>query len=336
MQEHNPLGNRLKRLLFLSPALFTAAVILTVYPARKPVLPQIPSLLEAEEPEERKTTDEPQEQPQGQEQVQPDPASESASEPGSASVPEPLFSYEDGVYEGVSRGYGGDVRVSVTVNGGQIVSIGLIEAEGETKAFLNRALPLLDTVTERQTWDVDAVSGATYSSRGILGAVQNALTGETVENEPPETEPEPEPISEHELEAEPETPEEPEASEAPEEPGPDPAVWVDGVYTGSAVCDDLENALYTVTATVTIRDGRIESISAERVDDLSDDPDLNEEYMDWALNGRKRGERFFAGIPDQITTSQSAGKEEIDAVSGATYSSHAIRQAVEAALENAR
>ena len=218
MQEHNPLGNRLKRLLFLSPALFTAAVILTVYPASKPVLTQIPPLLEAEE---RKTPDE----PQGQEQVQTDPASGSASEPGSASVPEPLFSYEDGVYEGVSRGYGGDVRVSVTVNGGQIVSVGLIEAEGETKSFLNRALPLLDTVTERQTWDVDAVSGATYSSRGILGAVQNALTGETVENEPPETEPEPEAISEHELEAEPETPEEPEASEAPEEPGPDPAVW---------------------------------------------------------------------------------------------------------------
>ncbi len=39
-------------------------------------------------------------------------------------------------------------------------------------------------MVETQSWKVDAVSEATYTSRGILGAVQNALTGEVVNNPP--------------------------------------------------------------------------------------------------------------------------------------------------------
>ena len=40
----------------------------------------------------------------------------------------------------------------------------------------------MTTVVETQSWEVDAVSEATYTSRGILGAVQNALTGKVVNN----------------------------------------------------------------------------------------------------------------------------------------------------------
>lgn len=37
---------------------------------------------------------------------------------------------------------------------------------------------MIDKIIEGQTLDVDTVSGATYSSRGIISAVKNALTGE--------------------------------------------------------------------------------------------------------------------------------------------------------------
>ena len=59
-----------------------------------------------------------------------------------------------------------------------MTDIQILEASGETESFFNRAKKLIDTVLTRQTWEVDVVSGATYSSKGILGAIQNALTGE--------------------------------------------------------------------------------------------------------------------------------------------------------------
>ena len=37
---------------------------------------------------------------------------------------------------------------------------------------------MIDKIIEGQTLDVDTVSGATFSSRGIISAVKNALTGE--------------------------------------------------------------------------------------------------------------------------------------------------------------
>ena len=46
------------------------------------------------------------------------------------------------------------------------------------EAFFNRAKGVIDKIIAGQTLDVDVVSGATYSSNGIISAVKNALTGE--------------------------------------------------------------------------------------------------------------------------------------------------------------
>ena len=78
--------------------------------------------------------------------------------------------YADGVYVGSSRGYGGAVRVQVTMENGSITEVEILDASHETKQFLRRAKQLLTTVVEAQSWEVDAVSEATYTSRGILGA----------------------------------------------------------------------------------------------------------------------------------------------------------------------
>ena len=53
-----------------------------------------------------------------------------------------------------------------------------MSAEGEDAAFFGRAKGVIDKILSGQKTDVDVVSGATYSSRGIISAVKNALTGE--------------------------------------------------------------------------------------------------------------------------------------------------------------
>lgn len=83
--------------------------------------------------------------------------------------------YRDGTYEGTGTGYGGEVRVSVTVSDGAIISVKLLAAEQEDELYLGLASALLDTIVVEQRADLDVVSGATYSSGGILAAAAAAL-----------------------------------------------------------------------------------------------------------------------------------------------------------------
>lgn len=57
------------------------------------------------------------------------------------------------------------------------MKIHIDSAPGETTSFFNCAKKLTDLMIRQQSTDVDAVSGATYSSKGIIGAVKNALYG---------------------------------------------------------------------------------------------------------------------------------------------------------------
>ena len=87
------------------------------------------------------------------------------------------FDLKDGKYTGSANGYGGKVTVTVTIKNKKIVKIHIDSAPGETTSFFNRAKTLTDLMIRQQSTDVDAVSGATYSSKGIIGAVKNALYG---------------------------------------------------------------------------------------------------------------------------------------------------------------
>lgn len=93
-----------------------------------------------------------------------------------------LFELEDGVYKGTGTGFAGDITVSVQIQDKKIVSIDIIRFSDD-EAFFSRAKAVIDIIIEGQTLDVDTVSGATYSSRGIISAVKNALTGEKDGNE---------------------------------------------------------------------------------------------------------------------------------------------------------
>ena len=89
-----------------------------------------------------------------------------------------LSKIKDGTYEGQANGYRGLVKVSVTVKDHKITEIKVL-SNSDDAAFFNRAsVGVIKNILAKQSLKVDVVSGATYSSNGIIKAVKNALTGE--------------------------------------------------------------------------------------------------------------------------------------------------------------
>jgi len=86
---------------------------------------------------------------------------------------------KDGTYEGSADGYGGTTTVSVTVSGGQVTNITVV-SENDTDRFFSQAESVLDDITSQQSLEVDTVTGATFSSAGLINAVANALQSAVV------------------------------------------------------------------------------------------------------------------------------------------------------------
>ena len=82
--------------------------------------------------------------------------------------------YLDGIYTAEAMGFEGEITVQVTVAEDKITDITLLSAEDEEE-YLSRAKQVIPAILEGQSPNVDAVSGATYSSTGILNAVKLAL-----------------------------------------------------------------------------------------------------------------------------------------------------------------
>ncbi|MDR0301634.1 MAG: FMN-binding protein [Treponema sp.] len=80
-------------------------------------------------------------------------------------------------YEGTAQGYRGPIQVQVRMSGGSITDIVIIDSEEDSFVGGAAMEELIDTVILYNTTDVDAVSGATESSRGFLEAVENAIMG---------------------------------------------------------------------------------------------------------------------------------------------------------------
>lgn len=82
---------------------------------------------------------------------------------------------QDGTYEGSAFGFGDLITVSVTIKDGRITDIAVLDASGEDRPYYNQSLPLLDEMINKQSTEVDTVSGATLTSEGLIGAVADAL-----------------------------------------------------------------------------------------------------------------------------------------------------------------
>ena len=82
--------------------------------------------------------------------------------------------YNEGIYYGSAEGYSGDVKVAVVIQEHTIKAI-LVTEKNDDADFFNRAMTVVKNIMKQQSTDVDIVSGATYSSNGLIGAVKNAL-----------------------------------------------------------------------------------------------------------------------------------------------------------------
>lgn len=86
-----------------------------------------------------------------------------------------LSSLADGTYQGEGEGFRGTTSVSVTVEDGRITDITIISYEDDVQFFDRAADSIIQEILQTQSLDVSCVSGATFSSNGILEAVASAL-----------------------------------------------------------------------------------------------------------------------------------------------------------------
>lgn len=106
-------------------------------------------------------------------------AASSEENPDIPSVPEepevPVYVYRNGTYSGSSYGYDGDVLVEITLENDVIVSVSAWTEESDNSYFDKAQGGVISAILSLQSTDVDAVSGATYSSEAIMAAMQKAL-----------------------------------------------------------------------------------------------------------------------------------------------------------------
>ena len=93
-----------------------------------------------------------------------------------AAVLDGAFDLADGTYEGSANGFSGKIKVSVVIKNQTIRSINIL-SNSDDEAFFNRAKEgVTASILAKQSTDVDTVSGATYSSRGIINAVNAGVS----------------------------------------------------------------------------------------------------------------------------------------------------------------
>ena len=98
---------------------------------------------------------------------------------GAAAEQQPLFTA--GTYEGTAQGNNGPVNVSVTVSDDAITDIQIGDNDETYYVFMVVADMIPARILENRSLAVDAVSGATNSSRAVIRAVEDALSKATAD-----------------------------------------------------------------------------------------------------------------------------------------------------------
>ena len=222
--------------------------------------------------------------------------------------------WKDGTYTGSGKGFGGTISVKVTVKDGKISAIDVTSASGETASYFSKTKGIIPKMISGQTTNVDAASGATYSSNGIITAVRNALS--KAETGKSSTKKKKKKNKKNKKKNSGSNSNNNNNNIAAPAEG-----YEDGTYTGSAACSGEQFKEYSVTANVTIKNGKI---SAVEISSTAKGTNLKQ-FM-------SRDE--IKNLPSLIVSKN--GTSGVDAVSGATYSSHAIFNAVNDALSKAK
>jgi uncharacterized protein with FMN-binding domain len=83
--------------------------------------------------------------------------------------------YNSGTYTGEGQGHGGAIKVAVSVNDKKIEKIEILE-HSESDFSKPVFKEILDLAIENNTASVDAVSGATETSKGLVDALNDAVS----------------------------------------------------------------------------------------------------------------------------------------------------------------
>ena len=79
-------------------------------------------------------------------------------------------------YIGEANGFGGPIKVKVTMDGDKIAKIDVL-SHGDTPGICDKAFATIpQAIIDAQSTQVDVAAGATFSSKGIMAAVEDALS----------------------------------------------------------------------------------------------------------------------------------------------------------------
>ena len=223
---------------------------------------------------------------------------------------------KDGTYQGSASGYRGNISVSVSVRDGKIAGVDIL-SYNDDDAYFNSALAVINRMIGQTSANVDSVSGATYSSVGIINAVNDALN-KAVEGpsqgknnkRKANSKAANKPLAKNKKTENDKKP----GSKSKDKPStqatrPKEGKLKDGTYTGSA-----RGFKGNIGVSVTIKDGKIASV------DITTNED-DQAYFNSAL-----------GVINKMIGKQSG---TVDSISGATYSSVGIMNAVNDAINKA-
>lgn len=214
--------------------------------------------------------------------------------------------YKDGTYYGTGKGFAGTMKVKVDISGGKIASISIVSTK-DGDSYVKSASSLLDTIVEKQSTNVDTVSGATFSSRGIIAAVRSALSQAAVSENTAGNNTDKQDATETSGNGQTDE----NSSGSSQEQGTEGTLpYVDGIYYGTA-----EGYKGDIKVAVVIQDKTLKAILVtEKQDD----------------------EPFITNAMDVLKNMMKKQSADVDTVSGATYSSKGLIGAVKAAFEEAR
>lgn len=232
--------------------------------------------------------------------------SESDSSLAEIAAVQDASAYKDGTYYGTGKGFAGTMKVKVDISGGKIASISIVSTK-DGNSYVKSASSLLDTIVEKQSTNVDTVSGATFSSRGIIAAVRSALSQAAVSDNTVGNNTDKQGAAEASGNGQ---TDENSSGSASEKGTEGTLPYVDGIYYGTA-----EGYKGDIRVAVVIQDKTLKAILVtEKQDD----------------------EPFITNAMDVLKNMMKKQSADVDTVSGATYSSKGLKGAVKAAFEEAR
>ena len=85
------------------------------------------------------------------------------------------LAYKPGAYEGSAQGYGGTIRVKVLISESGIEDIEILDHSESFFPGTSAMEELLDNILIEGSTEIDGISGASFTSRGFIGAVENAI-----------------------------------------------------------------------------------------------------------------------------------------------------------------